>query len=195
MGDFLRDVWYDEVARKIKGLKYMNGFLLLIPFLLIRFLLLSVLNKVAVGRAAYFAPVQGKERAAYYIYQISNIGMFLYLIFLKVKADFSRWFYLGLACYILGLCLCAVAVICFSFPDDMGMNRNGIYKFSRNPMYVAYFICFAGMALLTQSLILLLVVVVFQISAHWIILAEERWCMARFGTAYGQYMKEVRRYF
>ena len=172
----------------------MNGFLLLLPFLLVRFLLLSALNRGAVQRAAYFAPVQGKERTAYYIYQISNIGIFLYLIFLKVRADFSLWFYLGLVCYILGLCLCAVTVICFSFPDDRGMNRNGIYKFSRNPMYVAYFICFAGMALLAQSLVLLAVVMVFQISAHWIILAEERWCMEKFGTAYGQYMKEVRRY-
>ena len=138
--------------------------------------------------------MQGKERIAYYIYQISNTGIFLYLIFLKVRADFSLWFYVGLVCYILGLCLCVVTVICFSFPDDMGMNRNGIYKFSRNPMYVAYFICFAGMALLARSLVLLAVVTVFQVSAHWIILAEERWCMEKFGTAYGQYMKEVRRY-
>lgn len=45
----------------------MSGFLLLIP---IRFVLLSILNKKAIQRAAHFAPVQGKEKAAYYIYQI-----------------------------------------------------------------------------------------------------------------------------
>ena len=39
----------------------MNGFLLLVPFLLVRFILLTVLNKTALRRAAYFAPVQGKE--------------------------------------------------------------------------------------------------------------------------------------
>ena len=61
-------------------------------------------------------------------------------------------------------------------------------------MYVAYFICFLGMALLTQSLILLVVVVIFQISAHWIILAEERWCIDKFGVIYEEYMKNVRRY-
>ena len=33
-------------------------------------------------------------------------------------------------------------------------ERNGVYRFSRNPMYVAYFICFMGMALLVQSLVL-----------------------------------------
>ncbi len=76
----------------------------------------------------------------------------------KIKElKYSEWFYIGLVFYIMGICLCAVTVICFSFPDDMGMNRNGIYKFSRNPMYVAYFICFAGMAVLTRSLVLLAV--------------------------------------
>ena len=84
--------------------------------------------------------------------------------------------------------------MCFSAPDSGGMNRNGVYRFSRNPMYVAYFICFMGMALLVQSLVLAVMVVVFQVSAHWIILAEERWCLENFGAEYRRYMGEVRRY-
>lgn len=172
----------------------MSAFLLLIPFLLIRFGLLSILNPKSIQRAAYFAPVQGNERTAYYIYQISNIGIFVYLIFQTMKVDFSWQFYSGLICYVFGLCLCAVTVVHFSFPDYTGLNTNGIYKFSRNPMYVAYFICFIGMTLLTQSLILLVMVVIFQISAHWIILSEERWCITKFGTAYKEYIKKVRRY-
>ena len=145
----------------------MNGILLLIPFLMIRFVLLSILNPQSIQRAAYFAPVKGNGIIAYYIYQLSNIGIFVYLIFLKWKIDFSWQFYLGLVCYIAGLCLCAITIVSFSAPDDSGLNINGIYKYSRNPMYVAYFICFLGMALLTQSLILLVVVVIFQISAHF----------------------------
>lgn len=172
----------------------MNGFWLLIPFLAIRFVLLSARSKKAVQRAAHFAPVQGAEKIAYYIYQISNIGLFLYLIFFTVKIDLSIQFYLGVVCYVLGLCLCTVAIISFSSPDSMGLNTNGIYKFSRNPMYIAYFICFIGMAFLTQSLMLLCIVVIFQISAHWIILSEEKWCMKNFGDRYKQYMEKVRRY-
>lgn len=172
----------------------MSGFLLLIPFLFIRFVLLSILNKKAIQRAAHFAPVQGKEKTAYYIYQIANIGIFLYLIFLTVKVDFSWQFYLGAICYFLGLYLCMITIRNFSSPDDTGLNTNGIYKFSRNPMYITYFVCFIGMVLLTQSRILLGMVLIFQISAHWIILAEERWCIEKFGTEYKQYMKSVRRY-
>ena len=35
----------------------------------------------------------------------------------------------------------------------------------------------------------------FQGSAHWIILAEERWCLKNFGESYRQYMRRVHRYF
>lgn len=172
----------------------MNGFLLLIPFIAIRFGLLFVLNRKALQRAAYFAPMQGKEMVAYYIYQVSNIGIFLYLVRLTVKMDFSWQFNVGSVCYLVGLFLCGIAIANFSSPDDTGFNANGIYQFSRNPMYVAYFICFMGMALLTKSLIMLGLVWIFQISTHWIILAEERWCIHHFGENYKRYMQEVRRY-
>lgn len=172
----------------------MRGFWLLMPFLFVRFILLGVLRRGAVARAAHFAPMAGRDRIAYYVYQISNIVIFLYLFFGRVRGDFSGWFYSGVFFYGLGLCLCAAAVVCFSAPDSGGMNRNGVYRFSRNPMYVAYFICFMGMALLVQSLVLAAVVVVFQVSAHWIILAEERWCLENFGAEYRRYMGEVRRY-
>ena len=114
--------------------------------------------------------------------------MFIYLFFLKIRPGDSWQFYTGLICYILGLCLCTAAMVNFSFPDETGFNRRGLYRFSRNPMYVAYFICFAGMAFLTRSGILLGLVILFQISAHWIILAEERWCIRKFGDRYREYM-------
>ena len=70
----------------------------------------------------------------------------------------------------------------------------GIYRFTRNPMYVAYFVYFLGCVILTHSLILFLILMVFQISAHWIILSEERWCIRQFGDEYIKYMNKVRRY-
>ena len=58
------------------------GFLLLMPFFLIRFGLLALLDKGAVARAAHFAPLLKKEKPAYWIYQITNAAIFLYLFFL-----------------------------------------------------------------------------------------------------------------
>lgn len=173
----------------------MNGGLLLIPFLAVRFLLPPLFSKGALRRAAYFAPVAGAERTAYFVYQISNTVIFLALFFLKIETRRLWLLYGGAACYLAGLFLCAAALISFSVPDETGFNRNGLYRYSRNPMYAAYFICFFGMALLLNSLFLLVLVFVFQISAHWIILSEERWCIEKFGDAYRQYMEDVGRYF
>jgi protein-S-isoprenylcysteine O-methyltransferase Ste14 len=171
----------------------MNAFLLVIPLILIRFVLLSILGKEALKRAAFFAPVIGKEKAAYWFYQISNILIFIYLCILNITAD-PYWVYVGLVIYGLGISLCIVSVSNFAKPAENGINLNGIYRISRNPMYVAFFIYFLGCVLLTQSFILLAILVVFQISAHWIILSEERWCIKKFGEEYINYMNKVRRY-
>lgn len=68
----------------------MNGFVLLISFLLIRFGLLSFLNRDTVERAAFFAPVIGREVPAYWLYQISNVFIFVYVCFQKIVID-SSW--------------------------------------------------------------------------------------------------------
>jgi protein-S-isoprenylcysteine O-methyltransferase Ste14 len=96
--------------------------------------------------------------------------------------------------YGLGVLLCLASVLNFAKPAESGINLKGLYRVSRNPMYVAYFIYFLGCVLLTQSLILLAILLVFQISAHWIILSEERWCVKKFGKEYINYMNKVRRY-
>ncbi len=171
----------------------MNAFLLIIPFILIRFVLLNILDKESLRRAAFFAPLIGKERVAYLFYQISNILFFVYLCFLKITIG-SDWFYAGLATYGLGAILCIVSVANYAKPAENGINLHGLYQVSRNPMYVAYFIYFLGCVLLTQSPILLAILLIFQISAHWIILSEERWCIERFGQVYLNYMNKVRRY-
>ncbi|SDP44029.1 Protein-S-isoprenylcysteine O-methyltransferase Ste14 [Eubacterium maltosivorans] len=170
------------------------GFLLLMPFFLIRFGLLALLDKGAVARAAHFAPLLKKEKPAYWIYQITNAAIFLYLFFLKIKFTPAALFYAGAAVYSAGTLLLAVSIVNFASPSESGVNQNGLYRLSRNPMYVAYFIFFLGCALLTQSWLLLGFVIVFQGSAHSIIRSEERWCLTQFGDTYRQYMKKVRRY-
>ena len=67
---------------------------LLIPFLLIRFPLLSHFGKNALSRAAYFAPVQGKEKIAYMIYQLSNLALFIISFFLEINFHSSFCFLL-----------------------------------------------------------------------------------------------------
>jgi len=171
----------------------MNAIFTVIPILLIRYGLLGLVNKNALKRAALFAPIIGKEKAAFWVYQITTILILVYLFFLKINFG-SKWFYAGIALYSLGIVLYAISTISYAKPDRNGMNLTGVFKISRNPMYVAYFIIFLGCAVLTESWILFGLLIIFQISAHWIILSEERWCMQQFGEEYKKYMDNVRRY-
>lgn len=170
------------------------GFLLLIPFFLIRFGLLVLLDKDAVRRAAFFPPLVDSEKTAYVLYQLSNVAIILFPLFLSIPLRPAHLFATGIAVYLVGNLLLLVSIINFAHPSPSGINRKGLYRFSRNPMYVAYFVYFCGCAFLTQSLILLGILFVFQVSAHWIILSEERWCIQQFGDEFRQYMKETRRY-
>lgn len=172
----------------------MKSILLLIPFFLIRFGLLAFLDRNAIKRAAYFAPLENNERAAYWIYQVSNAAIFIALFVLTIQTTPPLIFYAGAILCATGAIMLTVSVVSFAVPSGNGMNRSGLYRLSRNPMYVAYFLYFMGCVLLTQSLVLLAFVVAFQTAAHWIILAEERWCIQKFGGEYLEYMNEVRRY-
>lgn len=171
----------------------MNAFLTFIPLLLMRFGLLSIIDKDSLKRAAFFPPLRGNEVIAFWIYQIMTVITILYLFFLEIKMQ-SVWFYLGLIIYSLGIILYTISIVNFAQPKINGVNSNGLYRMSRNPMYISYFINLFGIGLMTRSMIFVLLLLVFQISAHWIILSEERWCIERFGEGYIEYMNKVSRY-
>lgn len=172
----------------------MNAFLLMIPLFLIRFGLLALINKAALRRAALFAPLKGKEKAAGLFYQATNLFLIFYPLFLRVKIE-TPHFLIGLSLYLVGTIVLIASTIAFAKPNSNGLNTKGVYKFSRNPMYLGYFLYFLGCAGLTSSALLFLVLLVFQASAHWIILSEERWCLDKFGEEYQRYSKRVGRYF
>lgn len=171
----------------------MNAFWTILPLLFIRFVLLGILDKESLKRAAFFPPLAGKEKIAYWFYQISNVALLLYPFFIRIRTD-NPLLISGLIVYVIGILVCIISTVNFARPDKNGINTKGLYKYSRNPMYIGYFFYFLGCALLTRSLILLATVIIFQISAHWIILSEERWCAKEFGEEYKRYMDRVRRY-
>ena len=127
-----------------KGAKEMNGGWLLLPFLLVRFGLPPLLDQEALRRAAHFAPRQGGERAAYAVYQGANAGIFLGLFFLRIRWSPTWLLWTGVACYLLGLGLCAASLVSFSHPDRDGLNTRGLYRFSRNPHIPGLFSVLCG---------------------------------------------------
>lgn len=131
---------------------------------------------------------------AYYFYQLSTLMLLIVPFLLKVSLHFSSFFYLGLVAYLLGSVFLILVMEDFANPDEKGLNTKELYALSRHPMYLIYFVFFLGVAMLTRSLILLIFLAIFQLSAYFIILAEERECLIKFGAVYQEYQKSVRMY-
>lgn len=75
-----------------------------------------------------------------------------------------------------------------------GLIREGPYRWTRNPQYVADILMLVGFAVLSNSVLAL---VTGSIGAAWFVLApftEEPWLRDQFGEKYEQYMKQVPRF-
>jgi len=71
----------------------------------------------------------------------------------------------------------------------------GIYRFSRNPIYLGWFLFLLGRGLANASLFEVLVAVLMIVLLHWaVVLPEERYLENTFGEAYSRYKRSVRRW-
>jgi protein-S-isoprenylcysteine O-methyltransferase Ste14 len=72
---------------------------------------------------------------------------------------------------------------------------NGVYRFTRNPMYVGLFLSLLGWAVyLSNPLSLIFLLVYVWFIARFQIMPEERILLELFGEPYAAYMKRVRRW-
>lgn len=78
--------------------------------------------------------------------------------------------------------------------DDTMLKTNGIYKISRNPMYVGFNIFTITSMIYTLNWIVIILGVYSLITYHLIIKGEEDFLIKRFGNDYKNYQAKVRRY-
>jgi len=175
------------------GCTFFTGIVLVIPILLVRFLLLSAFGKDALKRAAFFPPTEGIEKVAYLINILTSLALLIVPFFLKFEYR-GYITILGICFLILAFVLYIISIIQFAKPDGSGPKTSGLYSISRNPMYVSFFFYFAACCILTYSLILFSILALFQVSVHFLIISEERWCLNQFGQPYIDYKEKVRRY-
>jgi protein-S-isoprenylcysteine O-methyltransferase Ste14 len=86
----------------------------------------------------------------------------------------------------------AAAEVDLEHPDQL--VRGGPYAVSRNPMYVASALVYAGVALVTGVVWLLALLPGVLVATHVVVVREERVLDGRFGAAYRSYRRSVRRW-
>ncbi len=70
----------------------------------------------------------------------------------------------------------------------------GIYRFTRNPYFVSYFLMFAAYTVLLQNLILFGLSILGFLIVHKMIMKEEKYLYSVHGDTYEQYKMKVPRY-
>jgi len=111
---------------------------------------------------------------------------------------------IGLVLLIAGLLLALVGkslfkkmgtnIMTFGKPDVLVVQ--GVYKYSRNPMYLGFVIALLGFSLIMGAAFssLLLVALYFIVADRWYIRFEEQAMKNEFGPSYEHYCQNVRRW-
>jgi protein-S-isoprenylcysteine O-methyltransferase Ste14 len=83
----------------------------------------------------------------------------------------------------------------FGLPSETtSFKQSGLYRFSRNPMYVGFDLLTLA-SMIGSANIFVIILGVYSITIyHLIILGEEKFMEERFGKVYTEYKRKVRRY-
>jgi protein-S-isoprenylcysteine O-methyltransferase Ste14 len=103
----------------------------------------------------------------------------------------------------LGVGIFILATIFMKSSWRVGIDKNtkttlvtdGIYKFSRNPAFVGFYLMFIGLFVTYANIFTLIVLVINILTFHLLILQEEKHLLSMFGVEYERYKRKVPRYF
>lgn len=121
-----------------------------------------------------------------------------------VSAGWNLWEYYHYIAFV--VMIIALIIIAFSLinlgsstrvglpKEDTNLKINGLYKFSRNPIYVGGDLLIIASIICTLNVWVAIMGIYSLIVYHLIILGEEKFLKKRFGEEYLQYIQKVRRY-
>jgi protein-S-isoprenylcysteine O-methyltransferase Ste14 len=119
--------------------------------------------------------------------------LMIYSIFLPLKLG-TVWFYTGLFIYLLGLVIGTVAIVNVASTPLGKVFEKGVYRYSRNPMYLCMIIVFIGIGIASASWFCLLLSAILIALTCFEVAAEERFLIGQYGDAYAEYMNRTPRW-
>lgn len=124
------------------------------------------------------------------------IALLIGSIFVTINIGTSFW--IGLLISISGIILNMIAMYSFARFAG-GLNTTGIYRYSRNPMYVGGFLFVLGLNLIGWFIslintIFMVLSILWIVATHWGVLEEESFLENKYGNSFREYMKKVPRY-
>ena len=135
-------------------------------------------------------PLNKREKKLDYLSASTFLASIIYSFFLPLKLG-TAWFYLGLVVYLFGMIFTIVAgTNLMNAPLDRPATE-GLYRISRNPIYLGTNLIFTGIGIACASWLVLLLIAISIILQNILVGAEERWCLEKYGDAYREYMSRT----
>jgi len=130
---------------------------------------------------------------------ISNVSQLIwilgtiYSVFLPFQLG-TIWFYIGLSIFLIGLFVLTFASLNFIATAVNEPITQGIYRYSRHPMYMAIFLIYLSVGIASASWVFLFILGIWLLLLSPATANEERYCLGRYGDTYNDYMKRTPRW-
>jgi len=172
---------------------WLNGWILICLLYSTYGVLLLFFPREAVARLYDKSGRTKRQKILIYIGSLLAFVYFVLIIFTPLKIG-SSVFIPGVLLFAFGLAGFVIALFNFkNAPLDRPVTR-GLYRISRHPQQLMFFISFLGICIAIGSMLALFIQIISSLFLHSRILAEEKACLERYGDSYRDYMKRVPRY-
>jgi protein-S-isoprenylcysteine O-methyltransferase Ste14 len=174
------------------ALGFWNAWLLCVPWVIMGGVV-AVLRKDVARRMSDMTGYSAKEKlvtvaASFAPYPFMAVAVWTPL------SSIGGLLILGLVLWVMGTAAFFSTVYVFAnAPLDQPLQV-GLYRVSRNPLYISAACVFLGICLATSSLVLFGIFIVLLVLQHFMVLAEERACTRKYGEPYVAYARKVPRY-
>lgn len=171
-----------------------NAWIFILPFFLLPYIGDRFIKKRnMLSLSEYISEFSKKGKILLGALVILILGSHIYSIFLPIKLG-TVWFYVGIVIFIVGFSIQIMAwQNLATAPVNLPVTK-GVYRFSRNPMYIGDFLVLISVAIASLSWIFLLVAFISLIVNYVAVISEERECLAKFGEKFQKYMDSMPRW-
>lgn len=172
---------------------FWNGWILTLFMVLHPFIMNLVDKAVGTGNINQKmgdVPAEEEEKRSVPIPTMFLIVLFVYSIFLPLRLG-TIWFYVGLAIYLVGIVMFLSSIITVAKTPMGQIFSQGMYRYSRHPLYLSFLITFVGISVTSASWLFLLLSMGWMVFPFSQVSSEEKGCIESLGVKYREYMNRT----
>lgn len=176
----------------LNNLTIENGWILSLIFLLVSYLPM-VFSKSGRKRLIDFSWMNKRGKQLSFAVLLLFVVLLISPVFYRIT--YNLWLiFIGTFGFSIGILGTLTSYFNYFSSEQGKLITKGLYRISRNPMYVSTLIMISGMAALCGSYIMTVILILYFFIQHPVIIEEERFCKESFKEDFELYKEKTRRY-